>query len=376
MQALDEQYMCQAISEGEKGRCTAPPNPWVGCVIVKYDGCETIIGRGYHRKAGEPHAEVRAIQDVQARYGDRAEEVLKGSTVYVTLEPCSHTGRTGPCMLQLIKYEVGRVVVGCLDPDTKVSGRGIAGLREAGIVVEMSSLTAEVEKSLRPYLHQRRTGRPWVVYKTATSLDSNISDHTGKSQWITGEKSRVDAHERWRATSQAIVVGSKTADLDNPSLTVRHYPDYVITELITPPLRCVVGRNVRLGSNLSSTRTGPILAFTNNDNISCFNSTIYNQPSVVKIGLDTSGQLDFIQVLTELGKRGVIQVLVEGGATLGASLLQNNLVNQLVVYQSPIILGSGTPAFPIQPRSLDQASKWTLSKTTVLDSDVCLEYIN
>lgn len=368
---LDEKYMRQAIIAGEKGRCTAAPNPWVGCVIVDKNG--EVIGVGYHRKPGTEHAEIRAIQDVQLKYGERTEEILCGATAYVTLEPCSHTGRTGPCMLQLIRYKFARVVVGLTDPDSNVSGRGIFGLREAGIKVDVGILESECSESLKQYLHHRRTGKPWVVYKTGMSLDSKIADMYGKSEWITSEESRHDSQLRWRATSQAILVGSGTAKSDDPRLTVREYPRHVkeeLSEFITPPLRCVVGRNVVLGSNLRNRKLGPTVVFTDE-----FDSEIGTQQTIV--GLDSFNQIDLDQVLQNLGDRGVLQLLVEGGPVLGASMLSKNLVNQLVVYQAPIILGEGISAFKIPGDRLElaQTFAWKLTKVTQLESDVCLEYI-
>src|SRR5256886_11759118 len=198
--------MAAAVARGEQGRLTAAPNPWVGCVLVR-DG--EIVGRGFHRAAGEPHAEALAL----AQAGGRA----RGATAVVTLEPCTHFGRTPPCTPALVEAGVARVVVAVLDPDPRVSGRGVEELRAAGVAVDVGVGAAEAEASLRPYLHHRRTGRPLCLLQAAVSLDGRTAAADGTSQWITGPEARADAH-RLRAESQAVIVGAGTALADRPSL--------------------------------------------------------------------------------------------------------------------------------------------------------------
>lgn len=370
----DEFYMRRAIALGRRGQCTAAPNPAVGCVIVDAKG--NVIGEGYHEKAGQGHGEVQALQDVFRKFGEEeGVNKLKGTTAYVTLEPCSHTGRTGPCMLQLIKYQFARVVVGILDPDPLVAGKGIAGLREAGITVDVGVLDKECREYLKAYLKHRNTGRPWVVWKAAITIDGKIADLYWDSQWISNEESRKDVHLRWRATSQAIVVGSRTAAVDNPQLTVREYPEYVNPELVTPPLRVVVGKSIELRSHLCDTTVAPTLIFTTSDSEA---DTVKSQVTeVVTVGLDSEGEVDFDAVLVELGKRGVLQVLVEGGAQLGSSLLHNGHIDQLVIYQAPIFLPQGQSLFidkdPVSLKDAHQQSMHLL-RTTLFGSDLCLEY--
>src|SRR2546421_3538656 len=204
--------MAAAVALGEQGRLTAAPNPWVGCVLVRDS---EIVGRGFHRAAGEPHAEALAL----AQAGGRA----RGATAVVTLEPCTHFGRTPPCTPALVEAGVARVVVAVLDPDPRVSGRGVEELRAAGVAVDVGVGAAEAEASLRPYLHHRRTGRPLCLLKAAVSLDGRTAAADGTSQWITGPEARADSH-RLRVESQAVVVGAGTALADRPALTARLDP--------------------------------------------------------------------------------------------------------------------------------------------------------
>ncbi|MCA1842078.1 MAG: bifunctional diaminohydroxyphosphoribosylaminopyrimidine deaminase/5-amino-6-(5-phosphoribosylamino)uracil reductase RibD, partial [Actinobacteria bacterium] len=207
----DEAAMAEAVALGERGRLTAAPNPWVGCLIVSAGG--DIVGRGFHQRAGEPHAEVNALREA----GDRA----RGGTAYVTLEPCAHQGRTPPCAPALVEAGVSRVVIAVLDPDERVAGRGVDILSAAGITVAVGPGAEAAARSLQPYLHHRRTGRPLCVLKTAASLDGRTAAADGTSQWITGPEARADAH-RLRAQSGAVIVGAGTALADHPTLTFRN----------------------------------------------------------------------------------------------------------------------------------------------------------
>jgi diaminohydroxyphosphoribosylaminopyrimidine deaminase/5-amino-6-(5-phosphoribosylamino)uracil reductase len=206
----DDEAMAAAVAEGERGRLTAAPNPWVGCVVVEAGG--EIAGRGFHRRAGEPHAEIHAL----GQAGDRA----RGGTAYVTLEPCAHHGRTPPCAPALIEAGVSRVVIAVVDPDERVAGRGVDILRSAGVAVDVGVGTDAAACSLAPYLHHHHTGRSLCLVKTAASLDGRTAAADGTSQWITGAEARADAH-RLRAESGAVVVGAGTALADRPTRTYR-----------------------------------------------------------------------------------------------------------------------------------------------------------
>lgn len=290
----DNEAMHQAIRLGASVRAATAPNPWVGCVIEAPDGQ---LFEGATEPPGGRHAEVVAL--------DAAGDAARGATAWVTLEPCSHVGRTGPCADALVEAGVARVVVALEDPDQKVAGAGIARLRAAGIEVEVGVLADQVRTQLAPYLKHRTTGRPWVVLKLGASLDGRTAAPDGTSRWITGGAARADAH-RLRAESGAIVVGAGTVRADDPSLTVRHGatgPD---------PLRVVLG-------------TAP-------------------PEAKVQPALEFSGELT--DLLDDLGARGVLQVLVEGGATVAGSFHRAGLVDHYVLYLAPALFG-GDDARPM-----------------------------
>lgn len=284
--ATDLRWMRVAIDAAATVRATAHPNPWVGCAIVR-DG--ELVAVGATRPPGQAHAEVAALEAA----GDAA----RGATAYVTLEPCSHHGRTGPCADALIAAGVGRVVVGIQDPDPRVTGDGIRRLRDAGIAVDVGHEVEAIEAQLAPYLHHRRTGRPYVVLKLAATLDGRTAAPDGTSKWITGPEARADAH-RLRAESDSIVVGAGTVRADDPSLTTRDAdgPD---------PERVVLGR----------------------------------APAGARVHPCTEWDGPIEELLDHLGSRGHVQVLVEGGATVAGSLHRAGLVDRYVLYLAPALAG-------------------------------------
>ena len=286
--------MDRALGLATSVRGSTSPNPWVGCVLETPDGR---VFEGATAPPGGPHAEAAAL----ALAGDAA----AGSTVWVTLEPCSHHGRTPPCADALIAAGVQRVVIAIDDPDANVAGQGIARLRDAGIDVEVGFRASEARELLAPYLKHRTTGRPWVVLKLAASLDGRTAAPDGSSQWITGDEARADAH-RLRAQSDAVLVGAGTVRADDPSLTVRHIdgPD---------PLRVVLGK-APLGAKVH-----PCLELT--------------------------GKPD--EVLDELGTRGILQLLVEGGAAVAGDFHRAGVVDRYVIYLAPALFGGdeGRPLF-------------------------------
>jgi diaminohydroxyphosphoribosylaminopyrimidine deaminase/5-amino-6-(5-phosphoribosylamino)uracil reductase len=277
--------MTRALALGASVRTTTAPNPWVGCVILP-GGFE-----GATCPPGGPHAERVAL----AAAGPQAE----GATLVTTLEPCAHHGRTPPCVAAIVAAGVRRVVVGLEDPDPHVRGAGIRALREGGIEVEVGLCASEVREQLAPYLKHRATGRPWVVLKLAATLDGRTAAPDGSSRWITGPEARLDAH-RLRAESDAILVGAGTVRADDPELTVRH-----VAGNDRQPLRVVVGR--------------------------------VPERARVRPALEVEGDLE--AVLDDLGRRGVLQVLVEGGATVAGDFHRAGLVDRYVFYVSPTLLG-------------------------------------
>jgi len=281
----DTDAMSAAIDAAESARLTSRPNPWVGAAVVDSSGA--VIATGATEPVGGRHAEVVAL----------GRACTEGATLAVTLEPCSHHGRTPPCVEAIIAAGVARVLIGVEDPDPRVCGGGIAALREAGVEVVTGVLADQVEQQLGAYLHHRRTGRPYVIAKMAATLDGRTAAPDGTSNWITGEEARADVH-RLRAESDAVLVGAGTARVDDPLLTVRHVegPD---------PLRVVLGRAPE------SARARPCLEWT-----------------------ETPEAL-----LDHLGAEGHLQLLVEGGAETVASLLALGLVDRLIVYLAPSIHG-------------------------------------
>lgn len=297
--AYRESMMRRAMANAQTARLRSRPNPWVGAVLVDRYGA---IYDGATHRPGGAHAEVEAL----ATAGDAAQ----GATVFSTLEPCSHTGRTGPCVEALIDAGVARVVIGVTDPDPQVAGTGVAALEAAGIDVATGVLAAEIETQLAPYLTQRRTGQPHVIVKLAQTLDGAIAAPDGTSKWITGPEARRDVH-RLRAESDAIIVGSKTVAADDPSLTVRDYtPAEADDELSSlDPWRIVVGSTAE--SLHDGATTAPFESW--------------------------SGSLE--SLLDELGSRGILQVMVEGGAALAGSFHREGLVDEYWLYIAPAIMG-------------------------------------
>jgi diaminohydroxyphosphoribosylaminopyrimidine deaminase / 5-amino-6-(5-phosphoribosylamino)uracil reductase len=301
----DMEHMRQALAQAATVRSTTAPNPWVGSVVVPSDsGADGgIVFAGATAPPGGPHAEVTALA--------AAGEAARGSTLYVTLEPCAHHGRTPPCSDAIIAAGVARVVVGIEDPDELVAGRGLAALRAAGIEVTVGVAADEVAEQLAPYCKHRTTGQPWVVLKMAASLDGRTAAPDGTSRWITGEAARRDAH-RLRALSDAVLVGAGTVRADDPALTVR-LDDEDGAERRLQPLRVVLGQ----------------------------------APSTAKVhpALELGGNLG--DVLTELGRRGVLQLLVEGGATVAHDFHAAGLVDRYVLYLAPVLFGGddGRPIF-------------------------------
>ena len=321
--AIDHAHMARALRLAERGLYTTQPNPRVGCVIAHG---ETMVGEGWHQRAGEPHAEVFALRAA----GGRA----RGATAYVTLEPCSHFGRTPPCADALIAAGLTRVVAANEDSNPQVAGGGFAKLRAAGIAVESGLLHAAARELNRGFFARIERGRPWLRVKLAMSLDGCTALANGESKWITGEAARADV-QRWRARSSAILTGSGTVVADNPGLTVR-LPPGGEKEFATP-LRVVLDRELRTPQNAAvldgSAATlilhaaGARSAHAGFDRVECAAVETHD------------GGLDLSQVLSVLAERGMNEVQVEAGPTLSGSLMQSGFVDELLLYIAPVLLG-------------------------------------
>jgi diaminohydroxyphosphoribosylaminopyrimidine deaminase / 5-amino-6-(5-phosphoribosylamino)uracil reductase len=363
VKATDSDLIARAVALGERGRRSASPNPWVGSVVVDEHGA--IAGEGWHQRPGTPHAEVHALEMA----GERA----RGGTAYVTLEPCAHQARTPPCADALVAAGVRRVVVALEDPDTRVAGRGLARLRAAGLDVEVGPGATSARRSLAPYLHHRRTGRAWCLLKTAMSLDAKTAAADGSSRWITGAAARADAH-RLRAESQAVVIGAGTALADHPALTARD----VDPPADRQPLRVLLDARGRVPASgpLFDAALAPTLVVTTEAASSEPVDAWQAAGAKVETVPAAPGGVDLDATLDLLGRRDVLQAMVEGGATVHGALLAAGLVDRIVAYVSPTVLGpGGLPAFP-RPDvgTIADAEAWRLLSATTIDDDVRLEY--
>jgi diaminohydroxyphosphoribosylaminopyrimidine deaminase / 5-amino-6-(5-phosphoribosylamino)uracil reductase len=324
---LDGRFMALALRLAERGLGRTWPNPAVGCVVVK-DG--RVVGRGWTQPGGRPHAEVEAL----SRAGLRA----LGATVYVSLEPCAHYGRTPPCTMALIHAGVRRVVAATLCPDPRVDGKGIAQLRQAGIEVDLGLRGAEAEALNAGFFLKERARRPLVTLKLATSLDGRIATRSGQSLWITGEAARARGH-LLRATHDALMIGSGTALADDPSLTCR-LPGLEARS----PVRVVLDGRLRLPATSRLAATAGAVAtwlFTRRPAGPPARAEALAAQGVELIEVGAAGceGLDLEEVLAALAARGITRLLVEGGATLAASLLRRRLVDRLAWFQAPLIIG-------------------------------------
>ena len=318
-------FMARALQLAERGLYTTTPNPRVGCVIVK---AGRIIAEGWHEKAGEAHAEAMALRSSVGADNTLSSE---GATAYVTLEPCNHFGRTPPCSDALIAAGVKRVVTAMQDPNPLVAGQGLAKLRAAGITVECGLLESEARELNIGFVSRMTRGRPWVRTKVATSLDGKTALNNGVSQWITGAAARKDAHH-WRARSCALLTGIGSVKHDNPRLTVR---DVLSTR---QPLRVVLDSQLETSPAAAVLEAAGGLIFCAERNPGR-QSALESAGAEVLVMPDGDGRIDLVAMLQELGRRGVNELLIEAGATLNGAMLAANLVDELLIYQAPILIG-------------------------------------
>lgn len=332
----DHDFMSRALELARQGLNTTTPNPRVGCVIVK-DGA--IIGEGFHRRAGEPHAEVNALAQARALVGA---SVLAGATAYVTLEPCNHFGRTPPCVSALIEARVARVVAAMEDPNPQVAGQGLAALRHAGVDVRCGLLRTQAEALNVGFVSRMMRGRPWVRMKIAASLDGTTALSNGISQWITSDAARADGH-LWRARACAVLTGIGTVLEDDPRLTVR------TTDVERQPVRVLVDSRLELPLNaqlLHGLETAPVLVFCGEASPERVRAVQHRGAEVVVLP-DARGKVDLPQMLRELGRRGINELHLEAGAKLNGSFLQAGLVDELLLYLAPSLLGPGRGMFAL-----------------------------
>ena len=312
--------MGRALRLAEFGLNSTSPNPRVGCVIVR-DG--QVVGEGWHRVAGESHAEIHALRMAGAR--------ARGATVYVTLEPCSHHGRTPPCAEALVSAGVGRVVAAMPDPNPQVSGRGLQRLADAGIRVDSGLLEAEARELNLGFVSRMTRGRPWVRAKLAASLDGKTALDNGASQWITGEAARHDGH-RWRARACAILCGMGTVMADDPQLSVRGI------DTVRQPLKVIVDRQLELPLTARLLDDGRTLVATASADTLRAENVRVRGAQVFNCRL-ANGRVDLAALLSELGRREMNEVHVEGGPRLNGALLEAGLIDEILLYVAPSLLG-------------------------------------
>lgn len=345
--------MAQALRLAERGLFSTTPNPRVGCVIVK-DG--RIVGEGWHQRAGEAHAEVHALR--------AADGEARGATAYVTLEPCSHHGRTPPCADALIAAGVARVVAAMQDPNPQVAGRGLARLAEAGIASECGLLEADARALNIGFVSRMTCGRPWVRMKVAASLDGKTALENGNSQWITGAAARQDGH-RWRARACAILSGIGTVREDDPRLNVRG------VDPSRQPLKVVVDSRLELSLTAKLLADGGVIVAT-------ASTDRKKAESLSKLGVevlllpDAEGRVDLLALLQVLGRRGINELHVEGGFRLNGALLGAGLVDELLLYLAPCLIGDAArgmfnlPALP----SLDGKQRLSICDARMVGGDL------
>ena len=350
--------MAEALRLARKGLYTTDPNPRVGCVIA--DGAQ-VSGRGWHQQAGGPHAEIAALNDANGS--------VRGQTAYVTLEPRSHHGRTPPCVDALLEAGIARVVVAVPDPNPAVAGEGLGRLRESGIDVRTGLMANEAEALNCGFLMRMRKGRPWIRVKSAISLDGRTALRSGESQWISGEASRRDV-QRWRARSSAILTGIGTVLADDPSLLAR------VEGPVSQPLRVVADSRWRTPPTsrlledpaqtlVAGDRELPVPAALKSVGAACLPVTV------------GAGGVDLPELLAVLAQRQINEVQVEAGAQLCGSLLAAGLVDELLIYQAPLLLGDGGPGpFAMGPlESMAERTHLKILETTHFGDDLRIRLI-
>lgn len=332
-----DRWMKMCLDLAERGAGRVSPNPMVGAVLVGTDG--TMLGQGWHRDYGGPHAERFAVQDAERRYGDGA---LSNATLYVNLEPCCHHGKTPPCVDYIVEHGIPRVVVGTVDPFSAVSGGGIQRLREHSVDVRVGIMEAECRRFNEAFIRHVQTGRPLVALKMAQTLDARVAGASGESRWISGEASRRIVHH-WRAVMDGILVGTTTAQADDPALTVRHVEG-------RQPMRYVLDRTGRLDPSLQlfsdEHAAHTVVVTAENARLSYESGLTGRGGRVIRVPAGDEG-LDLVAMLDALGADGGAEgrplqsLLVEGGARLATALLRSDLVDRFYLFVAPKLLGAG-----------------------------------
>ncbi len=363
--AIDRRFMRRAIELAQKGLFSTDPNPRVGCVIAHGD---RIIAEGWHEKAGNKHAEIIALENCR--------ESVSGATCYVTLEPCSHQGRTSPCSDALIQAGIKRLVVGMEDPNPQVSGQGFSRIKAAGIEV-FTGLMEDECRALNPgFIKRMQTGTPWVTCKLAMSIDGRTAMASGESQWITCKQSRRDI-QLLRASSSAIITGSGTVNFDNPSMNARQadFSNTYHQQLpLIQPWRVIMDSqlSVKPDAKIFSLPGRVIWATTRKVEAAKNNE----QLTMLQLPADQNGRVSAELLLKWLAEEGCNEVMIEAGAKLSGTFINAGLVDRLVIYMAPKILGDEARGLLHLPdiKKLSQAKYFNLLSTRIVDTDICLTY--
>ena len=357
-------YLDAAIELARQGLYSTTPNPRVGCILVR-DG--NVIGRGWHRRAGGPHAEVTALTNAVE---SARNQFVEGATCYVSLEPCAHHGRTPPCVDALIAARVGRVVIAANDPDPRVAGQGLARLRAAGIGVDVIERPAAVELN-RGFFKRVTRQRPWVRLKIAASLDGRSAMASGESQWITGSAARADV-QYWRARSCAILTGVGTVLADDPQLTVRA-TEYAVDGILRQPLRVVADSRLRTPSTAQLFETpGAVLLATAADS----RAAGAVPAAGAELFASAGSRVDIDGLLAELSRRGANEVLIEAGPTLTGEVLRLGLWDEAIVYLAPKLLGRDARAFAdLSVARLADAVSGTITDARLVGADLRIQIL-
>ncbi len=357
MISTDIKYMKRALTLARKGVGKTSPNPVVGCVIVKNG---VIIGEGWHKRAGGHHAEVHALQTAGAAARD--------ADVYVTLEPCSHTGKTPPCCDALIKAGVRRVVAAMSDPNPQVNGNGFKALERAGIQTVCGVLEKECRAINRSFIKHATTGMPFVTFKCAMTLDGKIATVTGESRWISGEESRLQVH-KMRATNDAIMVGVDTIIADNPQLNVRHLKG-------NDPLRIIVDTHLRTPESVGVLEDGAaqrtIIATT--ESVPEVHQRYTRQGAKIIVCEELDGRVSMSDLLKKLGKMGIQSILLEGGSRLAGEMVKRALIDEFAIFIAPKLLGSDgfAPLSMLGITSMDKAIKLEFGQVSRIGQDILI----
>jgi diaminohydroxyphosphoribosylaminopyrimidine deaminase/5-amino-6-(5-phosphoribosylamino)uracil reductase len=365
---VDHQFMSEALAEAQKALYLSNPNPRVGCVIVKD---RKVIGRGFTQKVGEAHAELQALTDAKSKGKDPA-----GSTVYVTLEPCSHTGKTPPCVDALIAAKPAKVIAAMSDPNPLVAGKGLEGLKAAGIEVHYGLLEAEAQELNRGFISRMTRGLPWVRMKIAASLDGKTALPDGKSKWITGALARADGHH-WRAQACAIVTGVGTVKEDDPSLNVRD----VVTQ--RQPCRIIIDSKLetpldaKILNHLDQSKALIVCAELDSPE-SCDKAKAFEARGIEVIAMaNTFGKVDLPKLFSYLAKeRQMNEIHIESGFKLNGSMLRENCVDELLLYYAPFFMGEGIGMANVPTLSaLDAPKDWKVIDQRLFGPDLRLRLI-